>query len=564
MKIITTAFVGLMAVALSGCGGSAANSTGTSSGGSSNPSPNNPTPVTSVKTNKYRPLNESTSSSSGSTSASSSGLAASSSSSGALTGDQFIATQVNPFVATRHDPFSTFAIDVDTASYDVFYRGANESGSLPIPDSVRIEEYVNYFKYNYPAPALDAVKPFSVSMTMVPNVLDRSTHIVRVGLKAAAPPKVKKPVNLVFLVDVSGSMGGSDRLPLAKLLIKDSLSLLEPDDHVSIVSYSEKITLNLPTTAVVDKTSIVAAVDALAANGSTNGGAGIQLAYKQAQAGFVSGGINHIVLCTDGDFNVGTTSNDELVKLIETERKTGVTLTTLGFGTGNLNDGMMEKTSNAGNGIYSVITSEQHAHRYVEERLLSNLLYVAKDVKIQMEFNPDLISSYRLLGYEDRDIADTDFRNDSVDAGEIGAGHTVTALYEVVLRSATQPIIKNAPALRDGAKFASKLEGAYDDLVMAKVRYKDVDASATTPAKEFSVSIKNAEENITKADADLRWAIAMAAYAEILRHSPFADPKAIPQLEGIFKEQSTLDNDRKEFYRLYLKTKPALPVSAAK
>ncbi|MEY4590763.1 MAG: hypothetical protein RL497_2839 [Pseudomonadota bacterium] len=561
MKIIQTAIVGLAISALLGCAGS----TGSSTGGSS-PGSNNSTPSSSGKTNKYHSLNNIGSSSSGSisSSTSSSGFAGSSSSSGALSGDKFIATQVNPFIATRYDPFSTFAIDVDTASYDVFYRGANDQGSLPNPDSVRIEEYVNYFKYSYPAPALDAVKPFSVTLNVVPNILDRATHVVRVGLKAAAPPKQKKPVNLVFLVDVSGSMGSSDRLPLVKLLIKDALSILAPDDHVSIVSYSQNIILNLPTTAVADKNVIIAAVDALVADGSTNGGAGIQLAYKQAQAGYINGGINHVVLCTDGDFNVGTTSNEALVKLIETERKTGVTLTTLGFGAGNLNDAMMEKTSNAGNGIYSVITSEQHARRYVEERLLSNLLYVAKDVKIQMEFNPDLIRSYRLLGYEDRDIADADFRDDSVDAGEIGAGHTVTALYEVVLRAATQPLINNAPALKDGSKFTAKLEGAYDDLVLAKVRYKDVDATAATPAKEFSVSIKNAEENITKADADLRWAVAMAAYAEILRHSPFADKTAIPQLESIFKEQSVLDNDRKEFYRLFLKTKTALTAPAVK
>ncbi|HEY6528910.1 MAG TPA: von Willebrand factor type A domain-containing protein [Cellvibrionaceae bacterium] len=564
MKIIYSAILTAMASVLFGCGG--ASTTGSSSGsistGSSNPGSSNPISSSSPKTNKYPHLENVSSSTSSSTSSSSSGLAVSSSSSGALTGDQFIATQVNPFVATRHDPFSTFAIDVDTASYDVFYRGANDSGSLPVPDSVRIEEYVNYFKYNYPAPALDAVKPFSVTMTMVPNILDRATHIVRVGLKAAAPPKQKKPVNLVFLVDVSGSMNGSDRLPLVKLLIKDTLPLLEPDDHISIVSYSSDIKLVLPSTAVVDKNSILTAVDSLVSYGSTNGGAGIQLAYKQTQTGYINGGINHIVLCTDGDFNVGTTTDDELVKLIETERKTGVTLTSLGFGTGNLNDAMMEKTSNAGNGIYSVITSEQHVHRYAEDRLLSNLQYVAKDVKIQMEFNPDLIGSYRLLGYEDRDIADKDFRNDKVDAGEIGAGHTVTALYEVVLRSNPQPTINNAPKLKDGAKFFNSLEGAYDDLVMAKVRYKDVDASATTQAKEFSISIKNVEENITKADADLRWALAIASYAEILRHSPFADKKAISQLESIFKEQSTLDNDRKEFYQLYLKTKPVLTAAA--
>lgn len=552
MKIGYLAVCGIMTTALIGCGGAPASSSGGTSSGTSG-STWTPPPTTTVKpVPRYPATSTSTSTSTSSTSSSSS------SSSGALTGDKFIAQQVNPFVATVFDPFSTFAIDVDTASYDVFYRAATESSSLPDPDSVRVEEYVNYFKYQYPAPALDAVKPFFVNMALTPNILDRSTHILRVGLKAAAAPKVPKPANLVFLVDVSGSMKGTDRLPLVKTLLKETLNILQPDDHISIVTYSNEITLALNATAVENKTAIISAIDGLLADGSTDGGAGIQLAYQQARAGYINGGINHIVLCTDGDFNVGLTSNDELVALIEKERKSGVTLTTLGFGIGNLNDGMMERTSNAGNGIYSVISSERHARRYVEERLLSNLTYVAKDVKIQMEFNPDMVSAYRLLGYENRDIADKDFRNDKIDAGEIGAGHTVTALYEVVLRGNLQPVIKDAPATRTGDRFRGTLEGAYDDLVMAKVRYKDVDATETTAAKEFSVSLKNAEESFTKADADMRWATGIAAYAEILRHSPFADKTVISKLDELFKEQSSRDSDRKEFYSLYLKTKPAL------
>lgn len=561
MKIVYLAACGLFTASLIGCGGAASNgSTSSGSIGSTSGSPSNPGNPTTVKSNpRYPAPSSSTSSSSGQSSSTSS--SSSSSSSGIISRDAFIAQQVNPFVATVFDPLSTFAIDVDTASYDIFYRAASESSTLPDPDSVRTEEYVNYFKYQYPAPALDAVKPFSVNMALTPNILDRSTHILRVGLKAAAAPKVPKPANLVFLVDVSGSMGGSDRLPLVKNLLKETLNILQDDDNISIVTYSTNITLALDTTAVKNKASIIKVIDNLVADGGTNGGAGIQLAYDQARAGFINGGINHIVLCTDGDFNVGTTSNDALVALIEQERKSGVTLTTLGFGTGNLNDGMMEKTSNAGNGIYSVITSERHARRYVEERLLSNLTYVAKDVKIQMEFNPDMVSAYRLLGYEDRDIADKDFRNDKIDAGEIGAGHTVTALYEVVLRGNLQPIITGAPVIKSGDRYKGILEGAYDDLALAKVRYKDVNASETTPAKEFSVSIKNAEDSFTNADADMRWATAIAAYAELLRHSPFADKKAIDQMEAVFKEQSTRDTDRKEFYNLYLKTKPSLTAS---
>lgn len=564
MKFGYLAVCSLLTSALVGCAGSTsgtATSSGGTTSGNTGTTGSNWTPPPSSPAPKPRYPASGTSSSSGQISSSS--TSSSSSSSGVVSGDKFIAQQVNPFVATVFDPFSTFAIDVDTASYDEFYRTASERSQLPDPDSVRVEEYVNYFKYLYPAPALDAVKPFSINLALTPNILDRSTHILRVGLKAAAAPKVPKPANLVFLVDVSGSMGGSDRLPLVKTLLKETLNILQPDDHISIVTYSSDIKLALDSTAVEAKTTIVAAIDKLIAEGSTNGGAGIQMAYQQARAGFINAGINHVVLCTDGDFNVGLTTNDELVALIEKERKSGVTLTTLGFGTGNLNDGMMEKTSNAGNGIYSVISSERYARRYVEERLLSNLTYVAKDVKIQMEFNPDMVSAYRLLGYENRDIADKDFRNDKIDAGEIGAGHTVTALYEVVLRGNLQPVIKDAPATRTGDRFRGTLEGAYDDLVMAKVRYKDVDATETTPAKEFSVSLKNAEESFTKADADMQWATGIAAYTEILRHSPFADKTVISKLDTLFKEQSTRDFDRKEFYNLYLKTKPALTAAAA-
>lgn len=463
-------------------------------------------------------------------------------------GDDYQHVDTNPFVMTVHDPLSTFGVDVDTASYDIFRRDAAQF-RLPNPDSVRVEEYVNYFRYQYPAPIVgEAEHPFHINLAAAPNILDRDTHILRVGLQAAeVAPEDKKPANLVFLIDRSGSMGGSDRLPLAKLMLIETLDLLEPTDTITIVTYASQTALTLEPTQVAEKDLIIAAIQSLTASGATSGAGGIQLAYEQAETMFIEGGLNHVILCTDGDFNVGASSDEELIALIEEKRQTGITFTALGFGSGNLNDAMLEATSNAGNGIYGVITSEQQARQYVAERMLSNLMYIAKDVKVQVEFNPNLVSSYRLIGYENRAIDDDDFEDDEVDAGEIGAGHQVTALYEMVLAGRAVPEAPGAPEVDDGNPYAGPVEVEIGDYVLVKVRYKPVDAAAEDPAIEVRASLAAVAENIETADADLRWVVAVAAFAELVKGSPFADDAHLDQVSAIFAEQKSRDPAREEF-----------------
>ncbi len=272
-------------------------------------------------------------------------------------GDKYVAVGTNPFVTTSHDPLSTFAVDVDTASYDIFRRDVN-LGTLPQPASVRLEEYVNDFPYDYPAPAAADSNPFTISLGAAAGMFDRGTALLRVGIQAFDPPPAqKRPANLVFLVDVSGSMQSEDKLPLVQRLLRDTLEILAPTDQVSIVTYAGDTRVRLGPTPVSDSARITDVIDGLSAGGSTYGAGGLTLAYEQARAAFIDGGINHIVLCTDGDFNVGPSSTTELLAIVKQQRDSGVTLTALGFGIGNLNDQMMEAISDAGNGIYGMISS---------------------------------------------------------------------------------------------------------------------------------------------------------------------------------------------------------------
>ncbi|MET0411231.1 MAG: von Willebrand factor type A domain-containing protein [Polyangiaceae bacterium] len=471
-------------------------------------------------------------------------------------GDRYDAVGTNPFVLVAHDPLSTFAADVDTASYDIFRRYAPTGN--PDPASVRLEEFVNYFHYDYPAPPADSEEPFSILLAAAPNPLRAGTTLLRVGIQGkAAPEEETKPANIVFLVDVSGSMQSSDRLPLAQQVLRQTLDLLQPTDKVSIVSYASDTRVRLEPTPVSERATIIAQIDALSAGGSTAGASGIELAYQQAEAGFIEGGINHVVLCTDGDFNVGPSSTEQLLNIIRVKRTTGVTLTALGFGSGNLNDGMLEAVSNAGNGIYGVITSEEQAADYVSERLLSNLNLIAKDVKLQVEFNPLIVNAYRLLGYENRAIADDDFRDDVVDAGEIGAEHQVTALYEIVLEDQDIPEGTNAPASVGGAAYTGAIEVDTDDLVLVKVRYKNLDAGEDDAAFEVSSSL--APSAVASAgdelDPDLAWAISLAGFAEILKESPYALPDTMGTLESTFEAQAERDDDRAEFLELFTSVK---------
>ena len=476
--------------------------------------------------------------------------------------DRFAAVGTNPFVTTAHDPLSTFAVDVDTASYDIFRRDVN-LGMLPQPASVRLEEYVNDFSYDYPVPAAIDRDPFTISLAAAADVFDRKSTLFRVGIQAFnPPPSQKRPANLVFLVDVSGSMQSADKLPLVQRILRDALDILDPTDKVSVVSYAGDVALRLRPTPVSNSAAILSVIDGLSAAGSTNGASGIKLAYEQARAGFIEGGINHVLLCTDGDFNVGLSSTEELLALIKQERDTGVTLTTLGFGIGNLNDQMMEAVSDAGNGIFGVISSAEQADRYARDRLLSTMVRVANNMKVQVAFNPAHVVAYRLLGYEDRAVADDDFRNDKVDGGEIGAGHRVTALYELVLVGHDIPTPAGAPALVAGPPVVDigggtdVVPGA-DDLARVAIRYQTVGSANDAPALEVATALPSSAvgANLGAADRDLRWAAAVAAFAEILKRSPFADRTAVPQIESIVAEQAARDTDRTEFATLVARAK---------
>ncbi len=459
------------------------------------------------------------------------------------------AVGTNPFVITAHDPLSTFAADVDTASYDIFRRDA-EAGRLPDPASVRLEEYVNYFDYAYPEPAADAEHPFRISLAAAPALFGRDTAVMRIGIQAAAPPAddERRPANLVFLVDTSGSMDHAGGLALVQHTLRLTLDELQPTDTVAIVTYAGSSGVALPPTPVSERETILDEIESFSAGGSTAGASGLYLAYQQAEVSFIDGGINHVILCTDGDFNVGPSSTEELVGLIEEKRETGITFTALGFGYGN--DAMLEAISNKGNGVYGVMTDERSVERYVGERLLSTLTFVAKDMKLQVEFNPEQIYAYRLLGYENRALADDEFRDDAIDAGEVGAGHRVTALYELVLADQQIPNAKAAPAAVDGAVYDGQLEVTGDDLAVVRVRYKDVDATVTDPAYEVSKTLAVGDIVPLTADEnpDFLWAASVAALAEILKQSPYADPELLPWIQAVVaRPMYDGDVDRDEF-----------------
>lgn len=464
----------------------------------------------------------------------------------------------NPFVITAHDPLSTFAADVDTASYDIFTNSV-ASGSLPPAATVRLEEFVNYFHYDYAPPAADSEHPFSISLAAAP-ALDPSTLLFRVGIRGRLPSVEKRAANLVFLVDTSGSMAAANKLPLVQYTLTQALTVLDPTDKISIVSYAGSTEVRLQPTPVLQSATIEAAIAGLTSSGGTNGSSGIRLAYDQARSAFIDGGINHVLLCTDGDFNLGVTSNDELVKLITEERESGITFTALGYGS-LPNDAMMERVSNAGNGTYSVVYSEAAADTYVKDRLLSSLDYIAKDLKLQVEFNPAKIYAYRLLGYEDRNIADNDFRNDVVDAGEVGAGHRVTALYQLVLAGGALPTSSKAPAPQDGAPYSGPAEVGAEDYALVKIRYKTPDAGTTDPAFEVNQTLgaTGVADSWSELDQDFQWAYAVASFAEILKGSPYATPSAINTIGNIVSQPfNTTIEERAQFQTSFTQAKALL------
>jgi Ca-activated chloride channel family protein len=413
----------------------------------------------------------------------------------------------------RKNPLSTFSIDVDTASYANMRRFINQ-GALPPKDAVRIEELINYFHYDYPQPKGDA--PFSVS-TEVGACPWKSTHkLLLIGLQGKVlDTSQRPPANLVFLIDVSGSMQDPLKLPLLKSSLKLLVNQLAPKDQVAIVVYAGAAGLVLPRTSGENKAKIADAIDRLEAGGSTQGSAGIQLAYETAQQGLIKGGINRVVLATDGDFNVGITDAGALTRLIEEKRESGIFLSVLGFGTGNVKDSTMEKLADRGNGNYNYIDSLQEGRKVLVSQAAGTLVTIAKDVKIQVEFNPTHVAAYRLIGYENRMLKDEDFKDDRKDAGDIGAGHSVTALYEIVPRG-EQTDVPGVDPLRYQKEGQLSQAAATGELATVKLRYKAPDASESVP---MSVAVTDAAVKGKELSANLGFAAAVAELGMILRES---------------------------------------------
>jgi len=438
-------------------------------------------------------------------------------------GERYAEIEENPFLESSRAPLSTFSIDVDTASYANVRRYLND-GQLPPKDAVRIEELINYFEYDYPQPVGDV--PFSVNTEVATAHWNAKHKIVQIGLQGK---KVSfdniPPSNLVFLLDVSGSMNEPQKLPLLKDSLKILVNQLTAKDRVAIVVYAGASGLVLPSTN--NKGEILNALNNLEAGGSTNGGAGIQLAYKTALDNFIQGGNNRVVLATDGDFNVGLASDKELVSLIENKRNSGVFLSVLGFGSGNLNDSMMEKLADKGNGNYAYIDSMEEAKKALGEQVAGTLYTIAKDVKIQVEFNPAKVAGYRLIGYENRLLADRDFTDDKKDAGEIGAGHSVTALYEIVPAGEN---VENDDIELKYSKNESSNTKFNDEMMTVKLRYKEPNANES---KLLTMGVLDKNNTINAASENLRFASAVAEFGLVLRDSRYKGTASFAHISNL-------------------------------
>ena len=438
-------------------------------------------------------------------------------------GERYAHFMENSFLASVTQPLSTFSIDVDTASYAIVRRFLS-SGNLPPSDAVRIEELVNYFPYDYPQPTGDA--PFSVTMETAACPWRSGNLLLRVGLKGRQIDRRERPAgNLVFLIDVSGSMAENNKLPLVKQALGMLVEELTENDRVSIVTYAGDAGLKLPSTSGDQKQQILAAINGLSSGGSTHGSAGIELAYRQAAEHFITGGVNRVILATDGDLNVGVTSDTNLIELIQAKATGGTFLTVLGFGAGNLQDEKMEKLADNGNGLYAYIDGAREARKVLVEQLTGSTIAIAKDVKIQIEFNPAQIASYRLLGYENRLMAAAEFRDDRKDAGEIGAGHCVTALYELLPAAAAADAIQPEPlkyqaqtseAPATQRPIPQPVAAASGELLTLKLRFKRPDGN-TSQLEEFPLAKRGG--TFENASTDLRFASAVAAFGMLLRQS---------------------------------------------
>ena len=483
--------------------------------------------------------------------------------------DVFNAPDVNPVKQAATEPVSTFSIDVDTASYS-FVRRALNSGHLPPKDAVRVEELINYFPYSYPAPE-SADPPFKPTVTVMPSPWKPTNKLVHIAIKGYDLKRAERPrANLVFLMDVSGSMGPEDRLPLVKNALRLLVDQLQPDDTFGIVTYASGSGIALEPTKISDKQKILAAIDKLEAGGSTNGAGGIADAYRLAEAGFDKSAVNRIILATDGDFNVGITDRDQLKSYIERKRNSGVFLSVLGVGQGNHNDALMQALAQNGNGTAAYVDTLNEARKVLVDEASSSLFTIAKDVKAQIEWNPARVAEYRLIGYETRALKREDFNNDQVDAGDIGSGHAVTAIYEVTpvgaprlvddLRYAKAAAETGAASPSPAAAIPSGGRSDTVELGYLKLRYKKPNG---TTSQLISLPITDAlsKPAITDVPQDVRFSVAVAAFGDIVRGAPYVNGYTYDDVIAL--AQSARGDDpygyRAEFINLVRLAKSARP-----
>jgi Ca-activated chloride channel family protein len=454
----------------------------------------------------------------------------------------------NRFLKVSDNPLSTFSIDVDAASYSNVRRFLNQ-GQLPPAGAVRIEEMINYFHYDYPQPGNNV--PFSINTEISDAPWNKDHKLVLIGLQGKKIPTAGlPPSNLVFLIDVSGSMNIPNKLPLVKASMKMLVDQLREEDKVAMVVYAGAAGLVLPPTSGADKTKIKDAIDNLDAGGSTAGGAGIRLAYKTAKEFYVKEGNNRVILCTDGDFNVGESSDDSMERLIEEERKSGVFLTVLGYGMGNYKDSKMQKLADKGNGNHAYIDGMSEARKVLVNEFGGTLFTIAKDVKLQLEFNPAKVQGYRLIGYENRMLAKEDFNDDKKDAGELGSGHTVTALYEVIPVGVQDTFLTKVDDLKyQKNKGTATNSSNTDEILTVKFRYKAPDSDVS---KLIEHAVMDKQIPIARTSENYRFATAVAEMGMLLRNSPFRSKATFANVIELARKAKGTDEEgyRAEFIRL--------------
>jgi len=452
----------------------------------------------------------------------------------------------NQFTNPKEEPLSTFSIDVDNASYTNIRRFINQGQRVP-KDAVRVEEMINFFKYDYDQPKSN--HPFSINTEYSDCPWNEKHKLIKIGLQGKEIAMDNLPnSNFVFLIDVSGSMGQQNKLPLLKESLKVLVNQLRENDKVAIVVYAGAAGLVLPTTSGNDKETIIKSLDNLNAGGSTAGGAGIELAYKIASENFIKNGNNRVILATDGDFNVGSTSNKDMESLIEEKRKTGVFLTCLGYGMGNYKDSKMEILADKGNGNYAYIDNIQEANRFLGKEFKGNMFAIAKDVKIQIEFNPKHVQNYRLIGYENRKLRTEDFKNDAIDAGELGSGHTVTALYEIIPVGVKSSFTNETPELKY-TETVQATKGYTNELATIKFRYKKPDGNKSI---EIVQVIENNSNSLQDSSEDFKFSAAVAWFGLKLRDSKLINDKSSKNIQKLALQGKSNDTEgyKAEFMRL--------------